>query len=93
MITGRRMHVFKNDKVARARRALAKTPPVRCGAGRHPPPSMPQGAGDGLPQHIRRAWHAQFELNMRGSREARHLLTRPQTYEMEKVYDNILLKI
>ena len=78
------MHVFKNDKVARARRALAKTPPKVAGAGRHPPPSMPQGAGDGLPQHIRRAWHAQFELNMRGSREARHLLDSWTDYLMDR---------
>ena len=41
------MHVFKNDKVARARRAPAKTPPKVAGAGRRPPPPMPQGAGDG----------------------------------------------
>ena len=37
----------KNDKVARARRAPAKTPPKVAGAGRRPPPPIPQGAGDG----------------------------------------------
>ena len=41
------MHVFKNDKVARARRAPAKTPPKVAGAGRRPPSPMPQEAGDG----------------------------------------------
>ena len=41
------MHVFKNDKVARARRAPAKTPPKVAGAGRRPPPPMPEGAGGG----------------------------------------------
>ena len=38
---------FKNDKVTPARRAPAKTPPKVAGAGRRPPPPIPQGAGDG----------------------------------------------
>ena len=43
----RRIHVFINDKVTRARRASAKTPPKVAGAGRRPPSPMPQEAGDG----------------------------------------------
>ena len=61
---------------SRARVAPLPRPPPRCGAGKHSLPSMPQGAGDGLPQHICRAWHAQFELNvrtLRGAAPARHV--------------------